>query len=154
MITSGGTVSELQVPPWLYDGQTPEKPQELDPGDRGATSMIIAVYSYQGNVWTMKRYTQVLASQVQALLIKRKIYDPAYQALFNEIWTKWREARLLLTQQEDHGIADCLFSRIETVLKIIAEREHLTKNSSEVYNAKLSMPAQEPMAAEADLYAL
>lgn len=151
-------IQELDIPDWVYSpllraGDTVDN-LIPDTGDRAAISTIIGVYSYCTGVWYMKRYTQVLASALQGLLVKTGRFSPEYREYFRRIWASWKQARLLMVSSEDHALADCLFSRIETALKLIAERERFTKNTSDVYSARLGLQLQEPPKREEDPYGI
>ena len=115
---------------------------------------MIGVYSYFHGPFPMMRYTQALSSTIQGLLVKSGRYE-AYREDFRRIMHHWEQARILLVNPMDHGVADVMFAEIETYLKIIAEREGLTKNSRDLYDGRTSVVAQAPPAtAEEDPYGI
>ena len=140
----------LPIPPWLLENSE----RQVEAGDRQAVSTIIGVYTYTSKIFDMMRYTAALNTTLQSLLVKCNRYGP-YASLFRDISQAWNEARLQMANQENYGVSQCIFTRIELILKIVAEREGLTQNSREVYDGRASIiGAEAPASPEEDLYAL
>ncbi len=111
--------------------------RQIDPGDKAAVSTIIGVYSYASRTSDIMRYTQVLSSTLQALLVKCNRYS-TYHLVFERIRIMWGNARTLQDTATGSAQAAVLLAEIELLLKIIAEKESLTANTAELFAGQLT----------------
>jgi hypothetical protein len=110
----------------------------IDSGDRAAVSTIMGVYSYTSRTADLLRYTQVLSSTLQALLVKGNRYMPYhYNGTFDRLKKKWENARIIYDSPNGAAPASVILADIELILKVIAEREGLTASSAELFAGQL-----------------
>lgn len=118
-----------------------EKPADIVNSDREMISKLIGLYSFAFGVLPLMRYTAALNTSIQSLLIKASRFKK-YQPTFEQIDRQWEAARLAMQNELDYDLATCAFTRIEKVLKIIAERENLTMHRVEYFDGRFMATAE------------